>query len=81
MHDFHQEITHSDENIVKNQYDNLNDEFAKLLTNDTEVLENDEHSEATMVDDHMVEMVNDYDQYYNENLDVNCENEQVESME
>ena len=34
-----------------------------------------------MVDDHMVEMVNDAYQYYNENPDVNCENDQVESME
>ena len=34
-----------------------------------------------MVYDHMVEMVNDAYQYYNENPDVNCENDQVESME
>ena len=52
-----------------------------MLTNDTEVLENDDHNEANMVDDHMVEMVNDAYQYYNENPDVNCENDQVESME
>ena len=34
-----------------------------------------------MVDDHMVEMVNDDYQYYNENPDVNYENGQVESMD
>ena len=38
MHDFPQEITHGDEHIVGHQYDNHNDEFATLLTNDTEVL-------------------------------------------
>jgi len=81
MHDFPREITHGDEHIVGHQYDNHNDEFATLLTNDTEVLEIDDHNEATMVDDHMVEMVNDAYQYYNENPDVNCENDQVESME
>ena len=81
MHDLPREITHGDEHIVKHQYDNHNDEFATLLTNDTEVLENENHREATMVDDHMVEMVNDAYQYYNENPDVNFENGQVESME
>ena len=34
-----------------------------------------------MVDDHMVEIVNDYFQYCNENQYVNCENGQVASME
>ena len=81
MHDLPREITHGDEHIVKHQYDNHNDEFATLLTNDTKVLENDDHNDETMVDDHIVEMVNDAYQYYNENLDVNCENDHVESME
>ena len=81
MHDLPREITHGDEHIVRHQYDNHNDEFATLLTNDTEVLENDDHNEETMVDDDMVEMVNDAYQYYNENPYVNCENGQVESME
>ena len=49
--------------------------------NDTAVLENDEHNEIAMVDDHMVEMVNDAYKYYNENPYVNCENDQVESLE
>ena len=80
MHDFPQEITHDDEHIVGHQYDNHNDDFATLLTNDTEVLENDDHNEETMVDDHMVEIVNDAYQYYNENPDVNSKNHQVESM-
>ena len=52
--------------IVIHQYDNHNDEFATLFINYTELLENDDHNEATMVDDHMVEMVNDAYQYYNE---------------
>ena len=78
MHDLPREITHGDEHIVGHQYDNHNDEFATLLTNDTEVLENHDHNEATMVNDHMVEMVNDAYQYHNENPYVNCENGQVE---
>ena len=73
MHDLPQEITHGDEHIVGHQYDNNNDEFARFLTNDTEVLENDKQNKATMVDDHMVEMVNDAYQCYNENPYVNCE--------
>ena len=77
MHDLPREITHGDERIVEHQYDNHNGEFATLLTNDNEVLENDDHNEPTMVDDHMVEMVNDAYQYYNENPEVNCENGQV----
>ena len=81
MHDLPQEITHGDEHIVGHQYDNHNDEFATFLTNDTKVLQNDDHNEETMVDDHRVEMVNDAYQYYNENLDMNCENYQLESME
>ena len=76
MHDFPREITHGDEDIVGHQYDNHNDEFATLITNDTEFHENDDHNEETMV-----EMVNDAYQYHNENTDVNCENDQVESME
>ena len=57
---------------------NHNDEFATLLTNDSKVLD---HNQETIVNDHMVKMVNDAYQYYNENPDVNCENDQVESME
>ena len=34
-----------------------------------------------MVDDHMVQMVNDVYQYFNENLDVNCENGQATLMD
>ena len=52
-----------------------------MLTNDTKVFKNDDHNETTMVDDYMVEMANDAYQYYNENIDVNYENDQVESME
>ena len=37
-------------------------------------MEDDNHNKETMVDDHMVEMVNGAYQYYNENLYVNCEN-------
>ena len=65
MHDLPWEITHGNEHIVEHQYDNHTDEFATLHTNDTEVIENDDHNEATMVDDHMVEMVNGAYQYYN----------------
>ena len=52
-----------------------------MLTNDTKVLENANNNKETMVNDHMVEMVNDAYQYYNENPNVNFENGQVESME
>ena len=34
-----------------------------------------------MVDDHLVQMVNDADQYFNENLYVNCDNGQTTSMD
>ena len=48
-----------DENIVEHQCDNYVDESAALLTNDIQVLKNDNNDDATMVDDHMVQMVND----------------------
>ena len=52
-----------------------------MLINDAKVLDNDDHNKETMVDNPMVEMVNDAYQYFNENTDVNCANDQVESME
>ena len=51
-----------------------------LLTNDIKVPKNDNDDDATMVDDHMVQMVNDVYQYFNENSDVNCDNRQTTSM-
>ena len=53
MHDFPREITHGDEHIVGHQYDNHNDEFATLLTNDTKFLENYDHKEETMFENHV----------------------------
>jgi hypothetical protein len=52
-----------------------------LFTNDIEVHENDNDNDATMVDNHMVQMVNDVYECFNENLDVNCKNGQVASMD
>jgi hypothetical protein len=52
-----------------------------LFTNDIEVPENDNDYDATMVDNHMVQMVNDVYECYNENPDVNCKNGQVASMD
>ena len=52
-----------------------------MPTNDIDVSENDNDDDETMVDDHMVQMVNDVYQCFNEHLDVNCENSQATSME
>ena len=52
-----------------------------MLTNDIQVPENDNNDDATMVDDHMVQLVNDIYQYFNENPYVNCDKGQAASMD
>ena len=61
-----------DDHTNKHQYDHHVDENMTLPTNDIDVSENDNDDDETMVGDHMVQMVNDVYQCFNENLDVNC---------
>ena len=52
-----------------------------MPTNDIDVRENDNDDDATMIDDHMVQMVNDVDDFFNENPYMNNENDQGTSMD
>ena len=67
--------------VVEHQCDNHVDESVALLTNDIQVTNNDNNDDETMVDGHMVQMVNDVYQYFNKNLDVNCDNGQATSID
>ena len=65
----------------KKSCDNHVNESTAFLTNDNQVPENENNDDATIVDDHMVQMVNDVYQYFNEIWDVNCDNGQTTSMD
>jgi len=52
-----------------------------LPSNVFDVLENGNDEDATMIHDHMVQMVNDVYECFNENPDVNSKNGQATSMD
>ena len=52
-----------------------------MLINDIQVPENENNDDATMVYDHVVQMVNDAYKYVNENPNVNCENGNLASVD
>ena len=70
-----------DKHITKQEYDNHVDESITLAKNDIDVPGNEHDDDTTMIDDHMVQMVNGVYECFNTNPYVNSENGQASSMD